>query len=63
MNKVQVTVKNVYGNNLVYPANETAKIFAALCGKKTLDSRDLERIRLLGYEIEQVLPETETLKF
>ena len=35
MNPVQVEVRNVYGNELIYPANDTAKTFAALIGKKS----------------------------
>lgn len=54
MNPVQVEVRNVYGNELIYPANDTAKTFAVLIGKKTLDRNDFRLIRLLGFEVEQI---------
>jgi hypothetical protein len=42
---------NVYGNPTMYPANETAKQFAELLGKKTFSLIDIHRIKRLGYEI------------
>ena len=51
---VEVEVRSVYGNTLIYPANETAQIFAQIAGKKTLDKSDLNLIRSLGFEVEQV---------
>jgi len=51
---VQIQVRNVYGNDLIYPINEAAKRFAAIAGKKTLASNDLANIRLLGFTVEQV---------
>ena len=52
MNKILlVTVKNVYGTDLIYPADETAKILAALTGKKTLSAAALKLAKELGYEI------------
>ena len=35
----------------MYPANETAKQFAELLGKKTFSLIDIHRIKRLGYEI------------
>ena len=43
--------KNVYGNELIYPVNETAVIFANLIGKKTFTANDLDLIVALKYEI------------
>jgi hypothetical protein len=40
--------KNVYGNELLYPACANAKIFAALTGKKTLSTSDISLIEKLG---------------
>jgi hypothetical protein len=51
---VEVEARNVYGNRMIYPANETARIFAELAGKKTLAQSDLILIRNLGFEIRQV---------
>lgn len=54
MQKVLVKIKNVYGNELIYPANDTAKIFADIAGQVTLTRETLKNIKDLGYEIEVV---------
>lgn len=51
MKQLKITTKNVYGNTTMYPANETAKLFAELLGKKTFSLIDVHRIKKLGYEI------------
>jgi len=53
---VRVRLVSVYGRELIYPVDETARLFAALVGRKTLDRAHLETIRALGYEIELVAP-------
>ena len=50
--KVIVYVRSVYGNELMYPANLDAELFARLTKKKTLDLNDLRIIKELGYTIE-----------
>lgn len=52
--RVEVAVRNVYGNPLIYPANDTAKKLAALTGKKTLDKTDLANIQALGFAVFEV---------
>ncbi len=47
-------VRNVFGNNLIYPANEAARLFAKIAGKKTLDRNDLDNIRALGFLVKEV---------
>ena len=42
---VHVEVRDVYGNQLVYPASDTARIFTGLTGKKTFTPGDLDHIR------------------
>ena len=49
--KVILTRKTVYGNTLNYPVNETAKIFARMVNRLTLNYSDLVNIKNLGYEI------------
>jgi hypothetical protein len=49
--QIQITAKQVYGNELLYPACDTSTIFCQLVRKKTLDIDDLLKIRKLGYEI------------
>jgi len=53
-NLVKIEVKSVYGNSLIYPANEAAEIFASLAGTKTLSRADLTKIVKLGFRVEQV---------
>jgi hypothetical protein len=52
--KIQVTVKTVYGNNMIYPVCDFSKIFCELTRKKTLDSTDVKNIKALGYQVEIV---------
>lgn len=51
---VYIKVKSVYGNELIYPVNDVAHQFTMLTGRKTLSRRDLNRIQLLGFKIEEV---------
>jgi hypothetical protein len=51
-----VTVKSVYGNDMIYPINDIAKKFANLIGKKTFSKTDLAIISNLGYTITQSTP-------
>ena len=51
--KVQVYVRNVYGNAVIYPACEQAKLFAKLAKQTTLTHRELKLIQELGYQVEQ----------
>ena len=51
---IQVNIKQVYGVDRVYPANDKAIILTQLTNKKTLDKRDIELIKQLGYEIEVI---------
>ena len=50
-----VKVKQVYGNDMIYPVNETAQKFANLIGKKTFSKVDLAIISNLGYKITQTM--------
>lgn len=55
--QITVSIKSVYGNELIYPVSENAKQFAALTGKKTLTRQALGIIKRLGYEVEVQAPE------
>ena len=46
-----IEIKNVYGNNLIYPICDTAKTFTRLMGKKTFHNYELKEIEKLGYKI------------
>jgi len=57
MKNVQIEVKNVYGNQLIYPVNDEARLFAQIAGKKTFDKKDLIAISELGFKLQVVTPE------
>ncbi len=54
--KIQVTIKNVYGKETIYPACDTAKTFAAIARQTTLTMREIMFIKNLGYSVEVVQP-------
>ena len=61
--RLVITVRNVYGNDMVYPVNDTAKLFAKIAGTKTLRSETLMYAEALGFDIEQVIDEQARLKW
>ena len=50
-NTVQIEIKTNYGNEAIYPVNDTAAKFTNLLGKKTLSRVDLAIIANLGFDI------------
>jgi hypothetical protein len=52
--KIQVTIKNIYDNQLIYPVCEKAKYFTELTKTKTLNQNDIDTIKKLGFEIELI---------
>ena len=59
---VKFYAKKVYGNILLYPANEQAEKFCELTGTKTLQEWQLKRIFELGFNLEQVSDPEDTIK-
>ena len=55
--KVKIRVKNVYGKDLLYPANRQAVEFLKLTSFKTFTREHLGAIRDLGFEVEAVRPQ------
>ena len=51
MEVVLVRIENNYGASVAYPANENARLFAAIAGTLTLRPSDLERIGSLGFMV------------
>lgn len=51
---IQVQIKNVYGNETIYPVCDKAKTFAMMVGQKSLTRRDIDLIKKLGYTVEVV---------
>ena len=48
---ITVRIKNVYGEDKVYPVCNVAKTFAELAGTATLTARAVSLIKQLGYTI------------
>lgn len=51
MQQVTIEIKQVYGNETIYPVCDNAKLFATIAGTKTLTRASLQCIKALGYEI------------
>jgi hypothetical protein len=49
--QITVELKDVYGKQLIYPACDKAKAFAAIAGTKTLSQANLWQIKDLGYQV------------
>lgn len=52
--EIKVEIKEPYGNRLVYPVCDKAKLFASLAGIKTLgepQSHYIKNIKALGYKV------------
>lgn len=49
--KIVIERKSVYGEIKYYPICESAKLFAAIAGTKTLTRAALFKIKELGYEV------------
>lgn len=54
--KLTLTLKQQYGNNRYFPANETARIVCKLIGCISLTEDQLKMLASLGAEIEVGLP-------
>lgn len=57
MNTITVEIKNVFGNERIYPVCPQAKLFARLAGHKTLTRDTIDLIKKMGYSISQELTE------
>ena len=51
MIRVFVTIKNVYGREMIYPACPVTEIIASIAKTKTLSDNDIGAMRKLGYDI------------
>jgi hypothetical protein len=54
--EIKVEIRNVYGEQKVYPMCETAKDLAALTGCITLTPHAIQLIKKLGYKITVIQP-------
>lgn len=53
---ITVEIKNVYGNESIYPMCEKAKTFATMLRQKTLTTQDIKHIKALGFSVEVFQP-------
>lgn len=51
-----VSIKSVYGNEVIYPVCEQAKLLARLAGTKTLTPEAVRIIHKLGYKLQIETP-------
>jgi hypothetical protein len=56
---ITVRVANLYGNEVIYPADDTAKLFAEIAGTKSLTKPTLELISKLGYRVVAEVPKVQ----
>ena len=51
-----IEAKNNYGNQVFYPVNECAKLFAEIAGTKTLGLDTIRQAKRLGFSVEVKQP-------
>tara|TARA_R110000803_G_scaffold122386_1_gene190372 strand:- start:702 stop:884 length:183 start_codon:yes stop_codon:yes gene_type:complete len=49
--EIKLVVKNVYGNELVYPSCKTSERLAQFKGTKTFRASDIQQLSVLGYKV------------
>ena len=59
--KITVSIKNVYGEDKIYPACPKAEIFCRMLGQKTLTPTDIQHIKALGFVVFKVPATMEVL--
>lgn len=47
--ELTVEIKNVYGNELIYPADPNSYLLAQLIGAKTFNKSQIATLKKLGY--------------
>lgn len=59
-NSIQVTIKNVYGEERIYPACHTSHLLAELLNQRTLTRKNIDVIKSMGFTV-NVEPAVNTL--
>jgi hypothetical protein len=54
---IKVEKRRVYGNDLIYIKSAHAEAIKTLTGKLTIDKRDIEALKTLGFDVEVIAPE------
>ena len=47
--ELTVEIKNVYGNETIYPVCEKGQLLASFKGQKTFTRKDIDTLKKLGY--------------
>jgi hypothetical protein len=53
-NEIKVTIKSLYGQDKIYPANAQAERLASLVGTKTLTNQTLRQAVAMGFSLSYV---------
>lgn len=53
---ITVEIKQVYGKDTIFPVCKKAQLFADMVGQRMLTTRDINYIKMLGYEIKVEAP-------
>lgn len=53
--KIAIRIRNVYGNETIYPACTISQKFAELLGQKTLTRNNLRKIVEMGFAVEHII--------
>lgn len=59
--KIEVQIKNVYGEEKIYPVCDKAKVFCAMLQQKTLTKPDIDKIKQLGFRVFLINLQPQTL--
>jgi hypothetical protein len=59
--QILVQIKNVYGQDKVYPVCDAAKTFAQLVGQQTLTDLNIRYIKQPGYAVNVMQNQPQTL--
>ena len=51
---IKVTIKSVYGKDVIYPACTQSSLIVQLAKKKTFDKHDIDLMRQIGFTVELV---------
>lgn len=54
--QIVIIAKEVYGRQMLYPACDTSRLFAAIADRATLSEVNIRRIIQLGYEVTVTYP-------
>lgn len=49
--EIKIKIKNVYGNDLMYPDCELSEFASSLVRKKTFDQSDIKNLKNMGFTV------------